>query len=49
MMDALSDVSVVADSEGDRGDMSFSQVDHSHPPVLMTPDAFKSSPRYNII
>ena len=47
-MDALSDVSMVTEGEGDRGsgDMSYSQIDNSHPqPLLMTPDAFKSSPR----
>ena len=45
VMDALSDVSMVTEGEGDKGDNSFSQVDNSHP-VLMTPDAFKSSPRH---
>ena len=48
LMDALSDVSMVTEGEGERGagDISYPQIDSGHPqPLLLTPDAFKSSPR----
>ena len=48
MMDALSDVSMLTEGDGERGagDISYPQIDSGHPqPLILTPDAFKSSPR----